>query len=254
MRAPRTLSVWVYGGLVRILLPSLRGEYSEEAIATFRELGADARRRGLLPLLGFWVRELRSLFATVSDERKKHAEAKRETARNGGPMNGRGRGEMKLDTLRQDLSYSLRRLARSPGFVLVSVLSLSLAIAVSTVAFSVVNAAFFRPIPHVANQDELVRVFTSNQRLGRGPNSYPDFEDYRTMSQTTSDIAAMGSRNFSVGRVATGTRQVWGLEVSENFFQFLGIPLVRGRGFLPEDVAAGGRVAVIGFNSWQRDF
>ena len=80
MRAPHTLSVWVYGRLVRILLPSLRGEYPEEAIATFRELGADARRRGLLPLLGFWVREIRSLFATVSDERKRHARAKRATA------------------------------------------------------------------------------------------------------------------------------------------------------------------------------
>jgi len=134
------------------------------------------------------------------------------------------------------------------------VLSLAFAIAVSTVVFSTVNAALLRPVPHVANQDRLVRVFTGTRRYGRGPSSYPDFEDYREMSETLADLAAIGSKHFSVGPVSRGTRQVWGLEVSDNYFQLLGIPLARGRGFLPEDVTAGGKVAVIGHNTWKREF
>ena len=50
-----------------------------------------------------------------------------------------------LDNLVQDLRYALRNLARSPGFVAITLMSLTFAIAVSTVVFSVLNAALFRP-------------------------------------------------------------------------------------------------------------
>jgi len=254
MRTLLALSGKVYAFLLRVALPSLGDACGEEAVAAFRELGAEARRRGAIPFLRFFLRETRALFSTVLEERRRERARARVESRKGRSLrSGGGRG-MGFDHLGQDVRFAFRRFAGSPGFVLTAVFSLSLAIAVSTVAFSVVNAAFFRPIPHVADQDRLVRVFTSIRAWGRGPSTYPDFEDYRAMSGTMVDMAAMGSKNFSVGRVSEGTRQVWGLEVSENFFQFLGIPLSRGRGFLPEDVAAGGRVAVIGYNTWQRDF
>lgn len=44
------------------------------------------------------------------------------------------------------------------------------------------------------------------------------------------------------------------MEVSENYFQLLGMTLARGRGFTAEDVANGGRVAVIGYQIWQEMF
>jgi len=47
---------------------------------------------------------------------------------------------------------------------------------------------------------------------------------------------------------------VTGLEVSENYFDVLGISMARGRGFLPEDITAGGKVAVIGYQLWQDRF
>ncbi len=124
----------------------------------------------------------------------------------------------------------------------------------STVVFSVLNAALFRPPPHVADPGALVHVFRSTPRFDRGPHSFPEFLDYGEMTQTLEDVAAVGSRRFSVGRVAEGTRQMHGQPVSANDFQLLGIPLIRGRGFLPEDVDAGGRVVVIGYNTWQREF
>lgn len=233
MKLWATLFDRVYRGLLSTLLPSFDEADAEEAVATFHELAADARKGGILSLLGFWGRESKSLFATAADEWKRRSEQRRKGNRDRASLKGNERGSMRLDHLNQDLRYALRRLAGSPGFVLISVISLSLAIAVSTVAFSVVNAAFFRPIPHVVDQDELVRVFTGQRSLSRGPNSFPDFEDYRAMSSTLEDMAAVGSRDFSVGQVSGGTRQLWGLTVSENFFQFMGIPLARGRGFLP---------------------
>ena len=236
------LPVRLYAFLLRICLPGLGAEYLDEAAAAFGDLRREARIRGTRATVAFYVRELRALLRTTAETRR--ARRKRQSSRSGN----------RFDILRQDLRYALRGLARSPGFVVITVLSLTVGMAVSTMVFSAGNAAFFRPVPHVANQDGLVRIFRSTRRLGRGPSSFPDYEDIRDGSETLTDVAAMGSRSFSVGVVAQGTRQVWGEEVSENYFQVLGIPLARGRGFLPEDVDAGGRVAVIGYNTWQREF
>ena len=249
MSSREPLAVRLYGFSLRVMLSSLGEDYRAEAVATFADLREEAGRAGMGGSWAFYGREIRSLLGTIARSRK---EAR-------GRKNGQGKKEGgpwgPLDTLRQDLRYALRTLSRSPGFVAVTILSLTFAIAVSTLVFSVANAGLFRPVPYVADQDALVRVFTSNQRNhGRGPNSFPDFQDYRDLSETLEDLAAIGSKRFSVGIASQGTRPIWGLEVSENYFQLLGIPLARGRGFLPEDVENGGRVVVIGNNTWRREF
>jgi len=247
MTRREAVSTRLYSVLARALLRTWDASLIEEATDTFRELERDARRRGRKAHLAFLATEIRSLLSTAARGgwRGPHTSL--------GPRTSRPRVSTLAGTVGQDLRYAVRNLARSPGMVIVTVLSLALAIGVSTVVFSVVNAVLLRPMPYVANPEELVRVFSSTPRYPRGPNSYPDFEDYRSMSRTLDDMAAVGSRSFSVGDVSGGTRQVWGHVVSPNYFQFLGIPLAMGRGFLPEDVDAGGRVVVIGHNTWQQE-
>ena len=62
-----------------------------------------------------------------------------------------------METLLQDLHYSLRQLIRSPRFTLTAVLSLALGIGATTAVFSIIYATLLNPYPYPA-ADRIVRL------------------------------------------------------------------------------------------------
>ena len=62
-----------------------------------------------------------------------------------------------MQTLFQDLRYSVRQLIKSPGFTLTAVISLALGIGATTAVFSVIYAALLDPYPFPA-ADRIVRM------------------------------------------------------------------------------------------------
>ena len=99
----------------------------------------------------------------------------------------------------QDLRYAFRMLFKSPGFLLVAVLTLALGIGANVATFSVVYAVLLRPLPF-PQPDQLVRVFDDL----RGPSdsdvgmSAPELWDLRDRSGVFQDISAVADRKSVV--------------------------------------------------------
>ena len=133
--------------------------------------------------------------------------------------------------LRQNLSYSIRTLVKKPGFTVTAVLTLALGIGATTAIFSVVHAVF-EPMPY-PKSDQLV-VLWSQVRGGRNSVSPGDYLEWKRRSKSFQGMEAWGDGSFNV---ATRERpeQIAGSPQTPGFFTMMGLPMLLGRDFLPEE-------------------
>lgn len=145
------------------------------------------------------------------------------------------------DILKQNLSYSLRGLLKSPGFTLTGVLTLALGIGATTAIFSVVYAVF-EPMPY-PKPDQLVMVWS---KAGGDRNSTPiaDYLDWKQRNSSFQDLNAWTGNSFNVG-TSDRPEQVQGSIRTPGFFTMEGLPLMLGRDFLPEEGQPGKEHVVI---------
>ncbi len=168
------------------------------------------------------------------------------------------RGTMLVDDLSQDLRYSLRTLGKSPGFTIVTVLTLALGVGACTAIFSIVNAVLIRSLPY-GDAGRLVYLLTPNPNFGNFPveafdPSYADFFDLQRQSHSYASMTAFEQASFSSASQNTATR-VDGARVDGNFFSTLQSFPEIGRAIGPEDDRPGhNNVVVIGHALWQSMF
>ena len=177
------------------------------------------------------------------------------SAPHGSRRNGSSKRDQ-MDILSHDLRYALRRLARSPGFTLVAVLSLALGIGANTAIFSIVNSLLLRGLP-VESPEELVEIYQSEDDYAYLTLSYPDFADMRDSNEVFSDVAAYYLFMAMTDQDDGADAQLRQMEVvTGNYFSMLGVRPAVGRGFLPEDDVTPGThpVLVLGHRYWQSAF
>ena len=155
----------------------------------------------------------------------------------------------------QDLRYAWRMLARAPGFTLVAGLTLALGIGANVAIFSVVHGVLLRPLPF-PESERLVVLWQSDlaQGLLRDDVSPANFLDWRDRSRSFRSLAAMNP--WSVDDMSSGEPElVLAWKVTTGFFETLGLPLLHGRAFRPDDHLEGAApVIVLSHGYWQRRF
>jgi putative ABC transport system permease protein len=158
-----------------------------------------------------------------------------------------------MNSFLQDIRYAFRRLRANPGFTFIAVATLALGIGANTAIFTVIDAVLLRPLPY-HNPGELVLLSEHTPRFPILSVSYQNFVDWRDQSHSFAAVGAV--RNLGITLTGRGEPERLTTQMATaNLFDLLGVQVVRGRTFLPEEDKAGAAgVTLISYALWQRRF
>jgi len=148
-----------------------------------------------------------------------------------------------------DLKYAFRSIRLNPGFALLVVLLLALGIGANTAMFSIVDAWLLQPLPFPA-ADCLAIVLKSEAKTPTEPKVFPSFRDIEEWARRNHSFTSLSGffwRNFEV---ENGGEGVFGMIVTANLLDTLGVHTQFGRTFQPADLD-GPPVAVISHEYWR---
>lgn len=154
-----------------------------------------------------------------------------------------------------DLRHAFRAIGRMPMVSAVIVLSLAAGIAVNTVVFSWVQSRVFRPLPGVPGSGSFLGIEARTDSGNYPGSSWLEFRDLSERLGGFSSIVAARMNPIYVGETGTVER-VYGLLVSDNYFDALGITPAAGRLPTAADMARGASEpsVVIGHGLWMSRF
>ena len=159
-----------------------------------------------------------------------------------------------MDSLRQDIRYAVRVLARRPLFTLAVAATLALGIGANSAIFSFVNAVLLRPLPY-PEPERLMAVWTMLPEFGKETSSYPDFGDWSARSRSFSSMSAFARSSDNLSGTDGEPERLSSAIATPNLFATLGVTPVIGRLLVAGDSAWGShRVVVLSHRLWQRRY
>jgi len=150
-----------------------------------------------------------------------------------------------------DFKYALRTLAKTPGFTIIAVVTLALAIGANTAIFSLINDLFLRGMPF-KEPSRVVHLFGGDKSrdlvdIGVSAPRYQHFRDGQTLFDK---LAAENFFLFTLTGLGDPV-QIFGGRLTSNYFDLLAVRPILGRNFLPQE-EEGADVAVVTKNFWQK--
>ena len=148
-----------------------------------------------------------------------------------------------------DLKFALRQLRKSPAFTAIAIITLALGIGLNTAIFSLINDLFLRGLPF-RQPSRVLHVFSHarDQRVDF-PLSAPRFMHFRD-GQTIFDGFA-GENGLAATVTGVGDPfQVPIFKTTANYFDVLGVRVIRGRTFSAQE-EEGADVAVVTERFWK---
>ena len=149
------------------------------------------------------------------------------------------RGLALVDSLRQDVTYALRALRKSPGFSTVAILSLALGIGANTTIFTFVNAVLLRPLPYPGSERLVV---LREQPLGVQRHGQRASRELRRVARPRAVVRGAGAGADASaerdGRQRRRTNRDEPRSTSE-LFRVFGVAPALGRAFTEEETRPG---------------
>lgn len=207
-----------YRVLLRLYPASFRTEYGAELEAMFAHRRRDAE--GPLAVAALWFDTVREVLANSLAAH--------------------------TDLLRQDIHYTARTLARSPGFALTAILVTALGVGATTAAFSVADFVMLRPLPF-RDPGSLVRVWNSTPKYLQSELSPPNYRDVKAASRSFESIGAFHPLDANI--LGEGPpRRLNGAAVTTDLLPMFGVAPLVGR--LPTELD-GVSAVVLSYALWQ---
>ncbi len=141
-----------------------------------------------------------------------------------------------METLLQNLRFSLRMLGRNPGLTFTVLVTLALGIGANTAIFTVDYATLLAPLPY-PEPDQLVMVWSKIQTFHNGVAA-GDFTDWKNQATAFQDLCAWSGQSFNIA-TKDQPEFLQATSASVGFLKMFGVPLFMGRYFLPEEGVAG---------------
>lgn len=170
----------------------------------------------------------------------------------------RMRSHERLETLRHDIRFALRRMAAEKTFALFAALIVALGVAATTAVFSVVNPLMLRPLPF-RDPGRLVWIASGTSGGLSGVTSRTsNLRDYRAQARSfealTGYFAFFEYESFNLVGDGAPERLV-GVGVAQDFLSVLGVRPQLGRNFVAEEGVWHGRpAAILTHGFWTRRF
>jgi predicted permease len=144
-----------------------------------------------------------------------------------------------LESIWQDIRYSLRCFRNAPLFSLTVILTIGLALGLNTILFTAFNAYVLAPFA-VQDPYSLYSVWWNTKDGGARGFSWNEYQQLRTIHTPFSEVLAT-----RWVRPRFNSESLWGALVSGNYFSMLGVTPEIGRVLIPSDTATPGTNAVI---------
>lgn len=144
----------------------------------------------------------------------------------------------------EDIRFALRLLLRRPVFTAVAVLLLALSIGASTAVFSLIYGVILKPLPY-RDADRIFFVGVRDEarnRSGLNPNAL-EFQALEGKIRSAEAIGALLYQPFNL-RINGRSYLVTAAFASPQFYDAIGVPLLMGRKFLPDEFQSGRNQAV----------
>lgn len=162
-----------------------------------------------------------------------------------------------MPALTHEFRYALRQLRKSPGFAIVSILTLALGIGANIAVFSVTDAVLLNPsgVPHASGLVALRARYLALADLSNIGISAPDFGDAADGKDIFESAAVLQSGSFNFSRQNANPELLRGAKASSAYFQVFQAKPYMGRVFTPEeDQPSAEHEVVLAYRTWKKHF